>query len=105
MLERDDLDAVMVNTPIVWHVPMAIDAMNAGMHVGCEVTAGHDLDGLQDLVRTKEASGKRYMLLENYAYTPRNMMVLNMVRQGMFGLPYYAECSYIHDCRSPTLLR
>lgn len=100
LLARDDLDAVMICTPIVWHISMAIDAMKAGKHVGSEVTAGQDLEGLWELVRTKEATGMRYMLLENYIYTPDNMMILNMVAQGVFGLPYYAECSYIHDCRS-----
>lgn len=100
LLERDDLDAVMVNTPIVWHIPMSVDAMNAGKHVGSEVTAGHDLDGLWELVKTKEATGKLFMLLENYIYTPHNMMMLNMVQKGLFGFPYYAECSYIHDCRN-----
>lgn len=100
LLERGDLDGVMIATPIVWHIEMSIDAMNAGIHVGSEVTAGHDLDGLWDLVRAKEKTGKRYMLLENYVYTPHNMMVLNMVKQNLFGQPYYAECSYIHDCRN-----
>ena len=99
MLERDDFDAVMINTPIVWHVRMSVDAMNAGKHVGSEVTAGHDLDELWELVRTKEKTGMLYMLLENYLYTPQNMMMLEIVRQGCFGFPYYAECSYIHDCR------
>lgn len=100
MLERDDLDAVMVNTPIVWHVPMSVEAMEAGKDVGSEVTAGHEIDGLWQLVRTKEKTGRRYMLLENYAYTPHNMMMLHLVKQGALGTPYYAECSYIHDCRS-----
>ena len=100
MLERDDIDAIMVNTPIVWHVPMAVESMRAGKDVGSEITAGHDIDGLWQLVRTKEETGRRYMLLENYAYTPQNMMMFHMVKQGLFGTPYYAECSYIHDCRS-----
>ena len=100
MLERDDLDGVMVNTPIEWHIPMSVDAMKAGKHVGSEVTAGEDLDGLWELVRTKEATGRHYMLLENYIYTPDNMLIANMVSQGVFGLPYYAECAYVHDCRN-----
>jgi predicted dehydrogenase len=100
MLERDDLDGVMICTPIEWHIPMSVDAMKAGKHVGSEVTAGEDLEGLWDLVRTKEATGRRYMLLENYAYTPDNMMIANMMAQSIFGFPYYAECAYVHDCRN-----
>lgn len=99
MLRRSDLDAVMIATPTKWHCSMAIAAMKAGKHVGCEVPAGFELDELWDLVRAKEETGRRYMLLENYLYTQRNMMIYNMARARLFGELYYAECSYIHDCR------
>ena len=99
MLRRQDVDAVLVATPTRWHCRMAIDAMRAGKHVATEVPAGFALDELWELVRTKEETGKRYMLLENYAYSRANLMVWNMVRAGLLGEPYYAECGYIHDCR------
>jgi predicted dehydrogenase len=99
MLERDDIDAIMVNTPIVWHIQMSVESMRAGKDVGSEITAGHEIDGLWKLVDTKEQTGRLYMLLENYIYTPSNMTILNMVRQGLFGTAYYAEGGYLHDCR------
>lgn len=99
MLEREEIDAVLIATPTKWHCPMAIEAMKAGRDVGCEVPAGFELEELWELVRTKEATGRRYMLLENYLYMRHVMMVMNMVHAGRFGDPYYAECSYIHDCR------
>ncbi len=99
MLTREDVDAVLIAAPTKWHCTMAIDAMRAGKHVGSEVPAGFEPDELWDLVRTKEKTGRRYMLLENYAYSRRNMMILEMARAGVFGETYYGECSYIHDCR------
>lgn len=99
LLQRDDVDAVLIAAPTKWHCPMAVAAMKAGKHVGSEVPAGFELDELWELVKTKEQTGRRYMLLENYAYNRRNMMILEMARQRAFGDPYYAECSYIHDCR------
>ncbi len=99
MLQRDDLDAILVATPTKWHCPMAVAAMKAGKHVASEVPAGFHLDELWELVRTKEATGKRYILLENYLYAREAMAVYNMAMQGIFGDPYYAECAYIHDCR------
>jgi len=100
MLERDDFEAVLIATPIPWHAVMAVDAMNAGKHVGSEVPGAYTVDDCWSLVDTKEKTGKRYMLLENYLYERSRLMVLNMVRAGVFGDIYYAECSYIHDCRA-----
>ncbi len=40
------------------------------------------------------------MLAENFCYMRPNMMVLNMVEEGVFGDTVYAEGAYIHDCRA-----
>lgn len=100
MLERDDFDAVLIATPAVLHAEMAVDSLVAGKHVASEVPAAYTVDECWALVRAKEKTGKRYMLLENYTYAQSRMMVGNMVRAGVFGDCYYAECSYIHDCRN-----
>ncbi len=100
VLERDDLDAVLVATPAEWHARMAVDALRAGKHAATEVPGAHTLEECWDLVKAKEESGKRYMLLENYVYFRNNMMVMNMAGAGAFGSLYYGECGYIHDCRS-----
>jgi predicted dehydrogenase len=36
MVERRDIDAIMISTPDHWHVPMALAAMRAGKDVCCE---------------------------------------------------------------------
>jgi len=100
MLKRDDFDAVLLGTPAPWHAIMAVDSMNAGKHVSSEVPGAYTIKECWDLVDTKEKTGKHYMLLENYTYARSRMMVHNMTHAGCFGDPYYAECSYIHDCRT-----
>ena len=37
LLEKEDLDAVMVASPWRWHTPMAVAAMQAGCYTGTEV--------------------------------------------------------------------
>ena len=36
LLERKEIEAVTIATPVHWHVKVAIDAMKAGKHVYCE---------------------------------------------------------------------
>lgn len=36
LINRRDIDVVMISTPDHWHVPMAISAINAGKDVACE---------------------------------------------------------------------
>jgi len=100
MLQRDDLDAVIVGTPMQVHAPMSIDAMRAGKHVLSEVAAAMTMDECWGLVRAAEETGKIYMLSENCCYYDYTLMILNMVQKGLFGELTYAECGYVHDCRS-----
>ena len=100
MLARDDLDAVVIATPMQWHARMAVDALRAGKHVLCEVAAAVSLDECHDIVRAEKQTGKLYMMAENCCYWPHVMTVANMVAKGLFGEPTYAECGYVHDCRA-----
>lgn len=100
MLQRDDFDAVFIATSIKWHGKMSIDAMNAKKHVGCEVPACKTLDECRGLVEAKERNKVHYMMFENYVYFKSNMAVLNMVKSGLFGDPYYGECGYIHEYKA-----
>ncbi len=100
LLERDDVDAVLVATPMQLHGQMCIDALRAGKHTLSEVAAAMTLDECWGLVRAEQESGRTYMLSENCCYYPQNLAVRNMAEAGALGEFTYAECGYVHDCRS-----
>lgn len=100
LLDRKDIDAVIISTPWQFHHPQSIDAMKAGKYVGCEVIAGLTVEEHWDIVRTSERTNIPYMTLENVCYRRDVMAALNMARQGLFGELIHLEGGYQHDLRN-----
>jgi predicted dehydrogenase len=99
LLERKDIDAVIISTPWEWHTIMCLDAMNAKKYVGCEVITGMTVDECWQLVDTSEKTGMPLMMLENVCYRRDVMAVMNMVRQNIFGELVHLQGGYQHDLR------
>lgn len=99
LLARDDIDIVIISTPWAWHTPMAVEVMDSGKHALVEVPAATSLDECWQLVNTAERTQKNCMMMENVNYGRDELMVLNMVRQGLFGELLHGEAAYIHDLR------
>lgn len=99
MLDRSALDAVIIGTPMQHHAPMAIAALERGLHVLSEVTAAVSIEECRKLVAACRASRGIYMMAENYTYMKSNQIVKELVRQGLFGTPYYAEGEYLHELK------
>lgn len=99
LLERDDVDAVVISTEWQQHVPLGVAAMNAGKHAFLEVPAATTLEECWEMVNTSEATGKHCMMMENCNYGREELMLLNMVKQGIFGEVLHAEAAYLHDLR------
>ena len=95
----DVVDAVVIATPMQLHAPQAMLALAAGKHVMSEVTACVSLEECWRLVEAVEASGRVYMLSENYCYNEENILIREMVRKGIFGEIYFGEGEYVHDVR------
>ena len=99
LLERDDIDAVIVATPWEWHAVQGIAAMKAGKAVGMEVAGATDLKECWDLVEAHEQTRVPFFAMENVCYRRDVMAVLNMVRQGLFGELLHLQGGYQHDLR------
>jgi len=99
LAERSDLDAILTATPWEWHTPVMVEAMKAEKYGATEVPACITIDECWELVETSEKTGKPCMMLENVNYFRNVMMVLNMIRQGLFGELLHFEAGYQHDVR------
>ncbi|MBN2375239.1 MAG: Gfo/Idh/MocA family oxidoreductase [Sedimentisphaerales bacterium] len=103
MCETEDLDLVYTATPWRWHVPICVAAMKSGKHAATEVPAAPYLEDCWKLVETAEKYQKHCMMMENACYDRMELMIWNMVRQGLFGELLHAECGYLHDLRGHKL--
>ena len=99
LLDLEEVDAVIISTPWLWHARMAKDAMIAGKYTGLEVSAANTLEECWDLVNVHEKTGTHLMILENVCYRRDILAVLNMVRQNVFGELLHFRCGYQHDLR------
>jgi predicted dehydrogenase len=98
LIERDDLDAVIIATPWNWHTPMAVHGMKCGKYVGVEVPAALSFDECWQLVNTHEETKVPCMMLENWSFRRDNLAVLNMIRAGLLGEIVHCHCAHSHDC-------
>ena len=99
LLQRSDIDGVIIATPWLWHTRMSVDTMRAGKYAGVEVSAANTLEECWDLVNTYEETGVPVMILENVCYRRDVMAVMQMVREDLFGELLHARCGYQHDLR------
>ncbi len=99
LLELEEVEAVIIATPWLWHTRMAKDAMLAGVYAGLEVSAANTMEECWDLVNTHEETGTHMMILENVNYRRDVLAVLNMVKQNVFGELLHFRCGYQHDLR------
>jgi predicted dehydrogenase len=79
---------------------MAVYAMKSGRHAAVEVPAALTLQECWDLVNTSEHTRRHCIMLENCCYGENELMVLNMVRDGLLGELTHGAAAYLHDLRS-----
>lgn len=99
VIDNPEVEAVIIATSWETHIEIAIYAMKAGKAVALEVGGTNKLEECWDLVNTYEATKTPFMMMENCCYGRREMMALNMVKQGLFGDIVHCSGGYHHDLR------
>src|SRR5262245_55791896 len=85
VLDRKDIDAVVVATPDHWHAIIAIMACQAGKDVYCEKPLGHRIQETRAMVTAAEKAG-RVTQMGNLMHAGENYhRVVEIVRSGVLG--------------------
>lgn len=97
VLERDDITAVHLLTPIPIHGGGTIAALRAGKHVACAVPMAVDLKEMSEIVRLERELDLRYMMMETAVYTTEFLQVKALVHSGEFGELHFGRGAHHQD--------
>jgi len=105
LLERKNIDAVLIATPDHWHSKMSIDAMDAGKHVYCEkpmTLTGEQALEVRDAVKRykkKLQVGPQATSMEQYWNAQK------AIKEGRVGKVTWAQGSYNRNVRGGAFNR
>lgn len=96
MLAGDTIDAVSICTPNFLHVPIAIDALDAGKHVLLEKPLSNTLaEGLRLAAKVSARPGQAFMIALNNRYRPDSIVLRRQIDAGELGPIYYAKTGWL----------
>ncbi|MEM9826162.1 MAG: Gfo/Idh/MocA family oxidoreductase [Planctomycetota bacterium] len=85
LLERPDVDAVVVSTPDHWHAVASVDAMNAGADVYCEKPLANSVAEGRKMVDTALAQKRVVQCGSQERSNPKVRYACELVRSGALG--------------------
>jgi predicted dehydrogenase len=94
ILDRDDIDAVIVATPDHWHVPVSLDALKAGKHVYCEKPVIHKISEGRKLLDTQKNSGVKFQAGSQGMASLGNRKARQLVGSGIIGKVNFIDGLY-----------
>jgi predicted dehydrogenase len=91
ILERKDIDAVLIATPDHWHAPMIIEAAQAGKDAYCEKPLSNSIEAASSAVDAVKQYGRIVQIGLQQRSWEHFQMCQKWVREGRFGTIYHAQ--------------
>ena len=85
LLQREDIDAIVITTPDDSHDEIAVAALQAGKHVYCEKPLSITVEGCDRILTAWAQSGKHFMIGFNMRYMNMYRTMKEIVDSGEIG--------------------
>ncbi|MFM7248628.1 MAG: Gfo/Idh/MocA family protein [Planctomycetaceae bacterium] len=105
ILERKDVDAVMIATPDHWHTKIAVEAMRAGKDVYCEKPLTLTIDEGKLIERVVKETGRVFQVgtMQRTESDGRFLLAVALVRHGRIGKVTKVTCGINGMEPSPSI--
>ncbi|MDE1177759.1 MAG: Gfo/Idh/MocA family oxidoreductase [Edaphobacter sp.] len=100
VLASKDVDAITIAAPDHWHAPMAIAGLQAGKNVYVEKPCSHNPAEGAMLVAARDKYKKLVQMGSQQRSSPHTIEVVQKVKEGVIGRPYYAKAWYSNTRKS-----
>ena len=98
ILERKDVDAVIIATPDHWHKDISVAAMNKGKHVYCEKPMVHDITEGPAVIAAQNKNKVVFQVGSQGLSSLGNEKAKELLKDGAIGKLNYAEdYTLLHD--------
>ena len=97
LLERKDIDAILIATHDIWHAQLSIDSMEAGKHVYCEKPMTRYLDEAFKVHEVVKKTGRVYQVGSQGCSAIGWHKAAELIKGGKIGTPVWAQGYY---CRN-----
>ena len=97
MINKENLDAIIVSTINDAHYPITLAALNAELHVLCEKPLSLTYSQAQEMADLAEKKGVIHMVPFTYSFMPTARYLKELIDDGYIGKPYHLNLRYYAD--------
>jgi predicted dehydrogenase len=103
LLETDGLDALSIAVPTFLHAPIAIAALERGLHVLSEKPIARTVPEAMAMVEAARAADRVLDVVFNHRQRGDIQALKALIEAGRLGQPYYAKAWWLRRAGIPTL--
>ena len=103
LLANKSVDAVYIAVPNKFHIPLTLQALEAGKHVILEKPFAMNAQEAEKAIKLAEKAGLVLNLGMNQRFTADSQMIKQLVEQGVLGEIYHAKAYWLRRTGIPKL--
>ena len=95
LLQKSDVDAVIIITPTRLHKEITIDSLNAGKDVLVEKPIARNHKETDPILQTAEKNKRKLMIGMNLRFRPDTLLLKSLIQSGEIGEPFYTKAVWV----------